>query len=568
MSTLDKQKIEAKTEQLIYKFIHSDAHRDDYAQIYEMLGAVKASIMLQYDNDPMTRSLGPEFVIQSERESDGSIVLFENGMECGERFDFDYTRPGERYLVCTLYMRAGLELDDEDRHLIQNITDRLFLLRSITNMRNMLDFARNHDAQSGILNGVGIRASYREAITANPDVNYVVLYINIQNFKYINERASTRVGDEAIIQYARRLTTQVEADEGVGRLGGDNFVLYVRRENLDKIIHKLSLFVIDDLQNAPGKKFTLSAWVGVSADDTDEDIATRIEHASIANMFGKQRLKQPVVFYSEKFTEMLDNSRRIASLFMPALSKHEFHAYFQAKVDMASGNLVGFETLCRWIHDGEFTFPDQFIPVIDRLGLIHELDMEILRLTCESIKKWREMGLQPPILSVNFSRKDIFIPNIEKEIFDMVSSFDIHPGDIEIEITETASESEYERVMSFTSTLKDMGFRIAIDDFGTGYSSLSLIHNINADVLKIDKSFVTSIQESSKTEVLVESIITIAKKLDMEIVAEGVETAEEGMRLMQLGCSTAQGFYYSRPSDFEHTTRTIQEDPFKPIGEQ
>ena len=565
---LNKAKIESKTERIIDKFIHSNIHRDDYAEIYELLGVVKACIMIEYDSDPMTRSLGPEFVMQSEREEDGSIILFENGMETGERFDFDYTRPGERILVCTLYMRSGMTFDAEDRSLIRNIADRLFLLQSITNMRHMLDFARNHDAQSGILNGVGIRASYREALAANPGIKYVVMYINLQNFKYINERTSARTGDEAIVQYARRLTTQVEADEGVGRLGGDNFVLYVRSENVDKIIHKLGLFVIDDLQTAPGKKFTLSAWIGVSADDQDEDIATRIEHASIANMFGKQILKQTVVYFSTKFTEMLENNRRIASLFMPALSKHEFHAYFQAKVDMASGRLVGFETLCRWIHDGEFIFPDQFIPVIDRLGLIHELDMEILRLTCESVKKWRDMGLKPPVLSVNFSRKDIFIPNIENDILNLVRSYDIDPRDIEIEITETASESEYERIMSFTKTLKEMGFRIAIDDFGTGYSSLSLIHNINADVLKIDKSFVTNIQEGSKTEVLVESIITIAKKLDMEIVAEGVETADEGMRLMRLGCTTAQGFYYSRPSDFEHTTRTIEEDPFKPIGEQ
>jgi EAL domain-containing protein (putative c-di-GMP-specific phosphodiesterase class I) len=202
------------------------------------------------------------------------------------------------------------------------------------------------------------------------------------------------------------------------------------------------------------------------------------------------------------------------------------------------------------------------------MGLIHELDLEILRLTCESMVRWRQQGLKVPVLSVNFSRKDIFIPDIEKQILSIVKEHDLEPCDIEIEITETSSETEYERIMDFTKTLKDMGFRIAIDDFGTGYSSLSLIHNINADVIKIDKSFVSNIQEGSKAEILVESIISIAKKLDMEPVAEGVETEEEGRHLLKMGCITAQGYYYSRPVDFAHTTEILQSDPYRPIGKQ
>ena len=440
------------------------------------------------------------------------------------------------------------------------------MIQSITNMRRMLDFARNHDPQSGIPNGVAIRNMYREAVRENPDIQYSVLFVNLQNFKYVNERIGSKGGDEAIVQYSRRLTLCVEPDEGVCRLGGDNFVLFVKPENLDKIIHRLTQFTIEDLKEAPEKSFTLSAWIGIAANDYDCDIGTRIEHASIANMFARQRLKQAVVFYSEQFNEMLNHNKRIASLFMPALANHEFQAYFQAKVNMETGELSGFETLCRWIHDGEFIFPDQFIPVIDRLGLIYELDMEILRLTCECIRKWLDMGLNPPILSVNFSRKDIFVPGVENEILNMVRSYDITSHYIEIEITETSSESEYVRIIEFTRNLKDMGFRIAIDDFGTGYSSLSLIHNINADVIKIDKSFVTTLHKDSKTEVLVESIINIGRRLGMDLVAEGVETEEDGQLLMKLGCSIAQGYYYSHPSDYETTTGLLRERPFKPIG--
>jgi diguanylate cyclase (GGDEF)-like protein len=560
--------VDEKLDRLVYKFIHDRVHRDDYGAVYELLGVVRVTLNIEYDKDPMTRNLGPEFVMDAEKEADGSIVLYDSGLTHREVIDFDYSREGETYSFIHWYMRKDLEVSDEDKARYCSIADKLYLIHSILIMRHMLHFARHHDTQSGIFNGVGIRASYRQAVAEEPSAKYVVLYIDLQNFKYINERHGSKTGDEVIVQFSRRLTTYLSADEGVGRLGGDNFVMYVRAENLDRMLHRLESFAVDDLQTAPGKTFNLASWVGVSSDDVEDDIAIRIEHASTAVMFGKQRLRQKVVFYSPRFTEIIENNRRIAALFKPALVKKEFNAYFQAKVDMTTGKTMGFETLCRWIHDGEFIFPDQFIPVIDRMGLIHELDLEILRLTCESIVKWQQQGLKVPVLSVNFSRKDIFIPDIEQQILSIVKEHDLKPGDIEIEITETSSETEYERIMDFTKTLKDMGFRIAIDDFGTGYSSLSLIHNINADVIKIDKSFVSNIQEGSKAEILVESIISIAKKLDMEPVAEGVETEEEGRHLLKMGCVTAQGYYYSRPVDFAHTTEILQSDPYRPIGKQ
>ncbi|MBR1523121.1 MAG: EAL domain-containing protein [Lachnospiraceae bacterium] len=561
----DYERIEQKAEEIVHKFVHNNASREDYRELYDLLGVVKVAFRMDFEKDPMSRGMGPEFVVESERDEDGEVVLFESGTEYKDKLDFSFSRVGADDVRCTWYLnnKTHLEYIDTERYI--RTAEKLYLIQSVRNMRKMLDFARKHDPQSGIPNGVGIRYLYREAHQANPDIKYAVLYVNLQNFKYINERIGSKGGDEAIVQYARRLTLCVDAEEGVCRLGGDNFVLFIKPENLDRIIHRLSQFTIEDLKEAPDKNFTLSAWIGVAANDHDDEIGTRIEHASIANMFAKQRLKQSVVFYSEQFRDMLNHNKRIASLFMPALSKHEFHAYFQAKVDMETGELAGFETLCRWIHDGEFIFPDQFIPVIDRLGLIYELDMEILRLTCESIRKWLDMGLNPPILSVNFSRKDIFVPDVEQEILKMVESYDITPRHVEIEITETASESEYARIIDFTKNLKSMGFRIAIDDFGTGYSSLSLIHNINADVIKIDKSFVTTLHKDSKTEILVESIINIAKRLGMDLVAEGVETAEDGKMLMELGCNIAQGFYYSRPSDYETTTELIKKKPFEPI---
>ena len=176
------------------------------------------------------------------------------------------------------------------------------------------------------------------------------------------------------------------------------------------------------------------------------------------------------------------------------------------------------------------------------------------------------MGLEPPRVSVNISRKNLFVPDIEAEIIDIINKNGLETSRIEIEITESAQEEEFNRLIDFLAKLKNQGLCISIDDFGTGYSSLSLINRINADIIKIDKSFVGSMLNDKKSSMLIETIIQIAKRLDMETIAEGVEIADEGKALIELGCVNAQGYYYSKPVDFETAARIIKEKSFKPIS--
>ena len=192
--------------------------------------------------------------------------------------------------------------------------------------------------------------------------------------------------------------------------------------------------------------------------------------------------------------------------------------------------------------------------------------MAIFRETCIAIRRWKDMGLHPPRISSNFSRKNLFVPDIEKMIYNTIHENGISVDDVEIEITESVQEAETTRLIEFVRNLKRYGLHISIDDFGTGYSSLMLIHNIDADILKIDKSFVDEIPGDHKSEVLIESIIGIARNLNMSLIAEGVETAEQGKALMRLGCMNAQGYYYSKPVDYEAATELIRCSPFRAIG--
>ena len=166
---------------------------------------------------------------------------------------------------------------------------------------------------------------------------------------------------------------------------------------------------------------------------------------------------------------------------------------------------------------------------------------------------------------MNFSKKNIFIPEIEKKIITAIRDNNVNTSMFEIEITETAKESEIGRLIDFVRILKENGFKISIDDFGTGYSSLSLIHNINADEVKIDQSFIRKLGRDEKSLILIESIVSIANRLNMQIIAEGVENTEEGKMLMKLGCDNAQGFYYGKPVDFEDMTRILKNPDFKAL---
>ncbi len=501
------------------------------------------------------------------KEKDRKLILFDSGNSGELSRTYTYYYDGLEYVHAYVEFEKGVEEKDVDFAVYDFFADVVYLIASRQNLRKMLDFAEASDTLTGIPNINSVQKKYYKLIQNVDPGNLLVLRMNLRNYKYVNEVAGANAGDEGIIQYARKLVKFVEEDEGVGRMGGDNFVVYIHKENLKKFLKKVSSVKISRLKTAPRNQFDVGAWIGVSSltEGENKTFLERLNDANVACGIGKSRLKQDVVFYGDDLKKMIMQGRDIIGAFPKAVKEHEFMPFFQPKVDMRTGELVGFEALCRWFHGGHYIFPDQFIPILDREGLIPELDMAIFDETCRAIKRWKEMGLNPPRISSNFSKKNLFIPKIEDRILQVIEDNGLGPEDVEIEITESMKDIEYDRLIRFVSNLKEHGLHIAIDDFGTGYSSLSLLHNIEADVIKIDKSFTDVITTDNKSAILIESIITIAQKLDMEIIAEGVETADQGKMLMDRGCFYAQGFYYSRPVDYLSATEIIRKKPFSPV---
>lgn len=555
----------------LVRLIHSEADRplvaEDYREICTLLKVSKIYYDMDLGGDQRYRDQRTKKLVMADVEQADKIILYDDGRETGMTLVYPYYYDGAEYVHAYIEFWEGVNKEELDLGLYQFMADVIYLLVSRQNMRRMLDFAEVTDAQSGIPNVVYLGKRYEVVTRVTPPEDLLLLYINLQNFKYINEAAGAKSGDEAIIWYSRNLLSFVAEDEAVCRMGGDNFVMFIHKEHLDTVLKKLSSVTVSHLAAAPSQSFEISAWVGISECKPGEPhpLGVRLEEAATACSIGKNVLKKTVVVFSEDLRKMMGRGREVIAMFHSAVRNREFTPFFQAKVDMRTGKLVGFEALCRWIHDGQFIYPDQFVPVLDREGFIHELDMAIFQETCRAIRQWKDMGLKVPCISSNFSRKNLFVPNIEDKIVQTIQKYGLDPEDIEIEITESVKESEYNRLIEFIRRLRSEGLHIAVDDFGTGYSSLSLIHNIDADVIKIDKSFIDELGANQKSSFLIETIVNIAQRLKMTIVAEGVETAEQGRALLDLGCYCAQGFYYSKPVDFEAATDIIRNPEFQPM---
>lgn len=566
-------KMTEELNECLQKIFHAATERPlesgDFKRACELLGIARISYDMDLGEESRYRDPRTQELVIRVEEKGGRVILYDEG-EVGETLIFPYFYEGQEFCHSYVGMKPEIAESEIDEELMQYLADMVYVLTSRQNMRAMLDFAEVTDAQTGIPNILYIRKKYHRMIAecGRKPEDYAVLYVNLQNFKYLNEVGGAQCGDEGIIKYARLIMHFFDKEECVCRMGGDNFVMFVKKEHLDYITERLQSVVLTKLKTAPNKVFEIAAWIGISflEEGQEKPFRTRLEEAAVACNLGKTRLKKKIVSYTGELAQMMNQNREIIAMFHPAVANHEVQPFFQAKVNMETGELIGFEALCRWIHEGRFIYPDQFIPVLEKEGLMHDLDMAILRETCRMIRLWKDKGLLPPRISVNCSRKNLFVEGIEDKMLSIVQENGVEPGDVEIEITESAKEIEHDRLIDFVTILKQKGFYVAIDDFGTGYSSLSLIHNISADVIKIDKSFVDALLEDKKSEILIESIINIAHRLHMEIIAEGVETKEQGELLVKLGCSNAQGYFYSKPADYAATTAIIEHPAFLPVA--
>lgn len=376
-----------------------------------------------------------------------------------------------------------------------------------------------------------------------------VMLIDIDHFKVVNDTMGHPVGDELLCQAAARLNASVRDYDTVARLGGDEFAILLpdisQGDGLGRIANNIlekfrERFLLD------GQEVFISCSVGIALyPDDSADANDLIKYADSAMYLAKRSGRSNFRFYSKDLTASAEERMRLESELRRAIERGELELHYQPKVLLTSGAMIGCEALLRWRHPEMGMIPPaRFIPVAEDTGLIVELGQWVLREACQTAAEFNADSDSPHKVAVNLSVKQFQSPGLVRSIAEILDETGCRSEWVEIEITESLLLDQKDETLEMLSELRSMGFSIAIDDFGTGYSALNYLARFPIDTLKIDRSFINSVDR--RNEELVKAILSIARCLGQNVVAEGVETAEQAAFLAANGCGSAQGFLYSK----------------------
>ena len=411
-----------------------------------------------------------------------------------------------------------------------------------------------HDALTGLPNRLAITelVSLEIARAQRGGSRGIVLYLDLDRFKDINDSLGHLAGDTLLRQVADRLRATLRREDKLARLGGDEFLVLVTDDKVEdmSIVAERIIGIFATPFEIQGSQVKASASMGICVlPDDGTDVDTLLQHADAAMYEAKHHGRNRYAFYQESLGQRIHQRLKLRQDFKRALKGEEFILHYQPLVDMLSGKIIGAEALVRW-NDPELGLrgPDQFIPCAEESGLILPLGEWVLQQACRQCKTWEEQG-HDLYVAVNLSTRQFQDPDLAAKIEDALAEAGLAPGKLELEITESAAMQDPEASIQVMNTLKSLGIRLAIDDFGTGYSSLSYLKRIPADIIKIDRSFVREIHNNQDDFAIVRTILALGASLEKRCLAEGIETMAHFEVLRDLGCHYAQGYWMSKPVD-------------------
>lgn len=414
-------------------------------------------------------------------------------------------------------------------------------------------YKASHDSLTGLLNRDQFYEDVHDMVNKYHDTTFYLICSNIKDFKFINEIFGMEKGNQVLIKQAKLMASNPSERTICARLMNDRFALCLPREEFDE---KRVADSIKELQREfSGNSFHLHTYMGVyEIRDRDEAVSIMVDKANIAADTIKNNYDCCVAYYDEHLLEISIEQRRLLGEFEPALQNDEFVMYLQPQVKR-DGAAKGAEALVRWVHPSRgILTPYAFIDILENAGLIYKLDLYIWEKAAQKLAEWKEKGYGSYHISVNISTKDFYIIDIYETFTGLINKYGIAASNLHLEITETTMMTDFEKNMNIIHKLQDVGFRVEIDDFGSGYSSLNMLKDISADVLKIDMGFLRKSENEVKGQDILESIITLAGKIGMDVITEGVETKKQLDMLTMMGCHEFQGYYFSKPvpvSEFE-----------------
>jgi diguanylate cyclase (GGDEF)-like protein/PAS domain S-box-containing protein len=429
----------------------------------------------------------------------------------------------------------------------RDVTDR----RAIEQRIQHLAF---HDVLTGLPNRslMADRISHSISRAERGGKKFAVMFIDIDNFKNINDTLGHDIGDELLREVARRLSTSVRGHDTIARQGGDEFIVLLDQLENHQGAIRVAQKILDALRSAFRVGNTdqhVSGSLGIALYPEDgRDAATLLKNADTAMFHGKSLGKNTYQFFTSQMNIAVKRRAALESNLRAAVKNGDFSLAYQPQVDLISGEIVALEALVRWNSEDSGTMmPGEFIPLAEETGLINEIGEWVLREACRQNMEWQRAGFTPRRVAVNLSARQLTDKGFMESLHVILAETGHPPHLLELEITESQVMRQGEGSVMLLNEIAAMGIHLAVDDFGTGYSSLSYLKRLPIGKLKIDQSFVRDITVDPNDTAIVVAIINMSKSLDLEIIAEGIETAGQLTLLRAKGCGVGQGYYFSVP---------------------
>ena len=418
-----------------------------------------------------------------------------------------------------------------------------------------LQHMAHFDALTGLLN----RTLFHETLTKTLvqasalGQTVAVLFMDLDNFKNVNDTYGHAAGDELLIQVSDRLIQCVRVRDTVGRLGGDEFALILM---IPQGKHDVAAVVAKKIQSAllepfhlDGHEVTVTASIGIAMHPGDAtDAETLLMYADTALHQAKQGGRDTFQFFTSAMNTEVWRRLELETALRQAVKNEEFVLHYQPKVQLAGGHVVGLEALLRWDRPGYgLVPPSEFIYALEDSGLIVEVGRWVIAAACEQIRAWIRRGIDPVQVSVNVSPRQFIKGDLQGDVLLALDTYEVPAHLLELELTETLLMTSTDNTIAALRNLKAVGVQISIDDFGTGYSSLAYLRRFPVDKLKIDLSFIRDVTHSPDDDSIVSAIIQMCHSLNLAVIAEGVETAPQLAFLRRHQCDQIQGYYFSRP---------------------
>ena len=426
-----------------------------------------------------------------------------------------------------------------------------------------------HDALTGLPNRNYFLETLKNLLhdsREKAESNFAVLFLDLKSFKTINDSLGHSLGDRLIRNVAKRLSSMIREDDMVGRFGGDKFGIILtdllsRDEATgfaDRVAKRLA-----EPYTLEGRQVFTSVKIGIAyANSKYPEAEDILRDADIAMYYAKDNEENYVIFDQKMHVRAVMRLQLETDLRF-AIDRDEFEVFYQPIIGLDEATLEGFEALVRWNHPQRGQIPpDKFISIAESTGLIIPMTVKILRAACRQVVKWQQVhpGGRPLSVAVNVSGKHFAHPALVEQINTVVRETGINASRLKLELTESAIMENAENAILMLKQIKQTGVQISIDDFGTGYSSLSYLHRFPIDLLKVDRSFVSAMEDNSENGEIVRTVIALAKALDLKVVAEGIESIHQYHQLRVLGCEYGQGYLFSKPLPVTEIERLLADN--------